>query len=94
MQVQAELGDGSELDGEAKERKQRVGLVPPLFLVRAAKVTASEHRPFRAELYACNMEVDLALAKQLTHAIDAVLSGTKPVAMVHQASDAPRPARD
>ncbi len=95
VQVQPEFRNRPELDGQTEERQERIRVVPPFLLVG----TGQRHRfelTARAmqRLHAGDMEVDLSLGHQFAHAVDTVLRGAKPVAVMHQRQALARRARD
>src|SRR5262249_962063 len=85
MQVQAELGDWSEFDGETEEGKQRIGPMAPFLFVGRGQRDGFKDAIFAMErFYARDMEVDLAFTDELAHAIDTVLRRAETVAVVHE----------
>ena len=91
MEIEAELGDRAELDGEPEERQERVSLVVPfsfLGVFFGAFVGAGERRALELAVFAvqrfdaCDMEFDLARIDQCAHLVDAVLGGAESIAVM------------
>src|SRR5471030_489521 len=85
VQVDAELRDGPQLDGQAEEGQEDVGILLPFALVVAPQGHAGQlARLAMHRLDTGDMEFDFAVLLQLAHLIDTVLRGAKAVAVMHQ----------
>ena len=85
VKIDAEFGDGAQLDGEPEERQEGVGLVMPFAFVGAGQGNAFEPaRLAMNRLDRGDMEFDLAFLFQLTHLVDAMLGGAEAVAVMNQ----------
>ncbi len=86
MQVQTEVGDRTELDGQPEEGQERIDLVHPFLLVGTRKRRCHKLAVLVAvqRFHAGDVEFDLAVFFQLAHLIDAVLRGAETVAVMDE----------
>ena len=85
MQIQPELGDGTELHRETEEGKKGVGVVTPFAFVGALQRDGFQLSVVAMQrFHAGDMEFDLAGVDQFAHLIDAVLRGAEAIAVMNE----------